>query len=146
MRTSEPIPAVRGREYDWNASASTGLRLRLHLAASTLPSGQRPRIASSVRKYERGTVLPAIEQHEQEQVEAEPALAQAARDVEQAKGDIRALVTDDANRIWTLREIQERIDTWRGTVVSLALMDMERNGEVEVRNDLSVRVLTLRSS
>jgi hypothetical protein len=82
----------------------------------------------------------------QEHAEAEPALARAAEDVAGAKIDIRWLLGQEPDRSWTVREIQDAIPGWSGTIVSLALMDMERSGEVATGVDLRVRVVALASS
>jgi hypothetical protein len=82
----------------------------------------------------------------QEHAEAEPALAHAAQDVAQAKVDIRELLAEEPDRLWTVREVQDAISGWSGTIVSLALMDMERTGEVATGVDLRVRVVALAPS
>lgn len=68
---------------------------------------------------------------------------QAADDVTRAKLDIRDLLRGDTAKTWTIREIQDRIDGWSGTIVALALMDLRRNGEVETTEGLGIRVLAL---
>lgn len=78
--------------------------------------------------------------------EAEPALVEAAQEVDRAKVDIRALLAKDTERIWTVREIQEEVTGWRGTIVSLALMDMERTGEIETAEDFRIHVRILQSA
>jgi hypothetical protein len=93
--------------------------------------------------HNREGLLPTIDQ--QALVEGEPALAQAADDVIQAKVDVREVLRGDTAKTWTIREVQDSIDGWSGTIVSLALMDMRRNGEVEMDNDLSIRVLALQT-
>lgn len=88
--------------------------------------------------------MPAIDQ--QERVEAEPALVRAADDVGRAKVDIRELLGGDTQKIWTIRQVQDNLTGWRGTIIHLALLDMSRSGEIEMGDDLAIRVVALRSS
>lgn len=67
----------------------------------------------------------------------------AAEDVRSAKSDIRKLLREYPAKIWTIREVQDRIDAWSGTIVSLAVLDMRRCGEFEMSDDLSIRVSAL---
>jgi hypothetical protein len=67
----------------------------------------------------------------------------AAEDVKNAKADIRKLLREHPAKFWTIREVQDRIDAWSGTIVSLALLDMRRSGELEMSDDLSIRVSAL---
>jgi hypothetical protein len=90
---------------------------------------------------EQEDLLPTIDQ--QQTVEAEPALVRAADDVSRAKMDIRGLLRGNTDETWTIREIQDRLSLWRGTIVHLALLDMRRQGEVEMGDDLAIRVLSL---
>lgn len=113
-------------------------------AAYPVPSGRCPIIVAGSTHREQEDVLPTIDQ--QGHVEAEPALVHVASDVSAAKADIRALLRGDAARTWTIREVQDSIHAWSGTIVSLALMDMERHGEVETGADLGVRVLALQAN
>jgi hypothetical protein len=80
---------------------------------------------------------------DQEHAEAEPALAEAKKDVDLAKVDIRELLGQDTERIWTVRQIQDAITHWRGTIVRLALFDMERAGEIETAKDFRIHVREL---
>ena len=86
--------------------------------------------------------LPTIEQ---QRVEAEPALVRAADDVSRAKVDIRDLLRGDADRTWTIREVQDKLSAWRGTIVHLALLDMSRSSEIEIGDDLAIRVVALQT-
>ena len=64
-----------------------------------------------------------------------------------AKLAIRELLGRDANKTtWTIREVQDNLNAWRGTIVHLALLDMSRSGEIEMGDDLAIRVLALNSS
>lgn len=81
---------------------------------------------------------------QQERVEAEPALVRAADDVGRAKVDIRKL-GGDTDKTWTIREVQDSLSAWRGTIVHLALLDMSRSGEIEMGDDLAIRVVALHS-
>ena len=108
-----------------------------------LPSSVRPTLDDQlvlVQIDEQEAVLPIIDQ---QHVEGEPALAQAADDVIRAKLDIRELLRGDTTKTWTIREIQDRIDGWSGTIVSLALMDLRRSSEIVMTEDLGIRVLAL---
>jgi hypothetical protein len=67
----------------------------------------------------------------------------AADDVSRAKVDIRELLRCNTEKTWTLRAIQDSLSPWRGTIVHLALLDMRRHGEVEIGDDLAIRVLAL---
>jgi hypothetical protein len=67
----------------------------------------------------------------------------AADDVTRAKMNIRAVLRADTGKTWTIREIQDRLSSWRGTIVHLALLDMRRQGEVEMGDDLAIRILAL---
>jgi hypothetical protein len=91
----------------------------------------------------RRVPLPTIEQ---QRVEAEPALVRAADDVSRAKVDIRHLLCGDADRTWTIREVQDKLSAWRGTIVHLALLDMSRSGEIEIGDDLGMRVVALQTA
>lgn len=85
--------------------------------------------------------MAAIEQ--QQDVEAEPALARAADDVSAAKVEVRELLQTERETNWTFRAVQDRIDRWSGTIVSLALLDMRKAGEIEFADDLTIRVVAL---
>lgn len=106
------------------------------------PGHARPSTSTVTHAKQEG-LLPTIDQ--QALVEGEPALAQAADDVIQAKVEVREVLRGDTAKTWTFREVQDSVDGWSGTIVSLALMDMRRNGEVEMDNDLSIRVLALQT-
>ena len=105
------------------------------------PDDTRPSSGTRSRTANRRPLLTTIDQ--QQHVEREPALAQAAEDVTRAKLDIRELLRGNLDKTWTIRELQASIDEWSGTIVSLALMDMRRDGEVEMTDDLGIRVLKL---
>lgn len=75
-------------------------------------------------------------------VESEPALARAAAGVSQARDGIRTLLSGEAGKAWTTREIQRRARAWRGSIVHLALLGMCRSGEIEIGNDLAIRAVT----
>jgi hypothetical protein len=106
------------------------------------PTGSAPSSADRSAD-EQGVFLPTINQ--QQTVEAEPALVRAASDVSQAKVDIRELLRGHTGKTWTIREIQDCLSAWRGTIVHLALLDLCRQGEVEMGDDLAIRVLTLKT-
>jgi hypothetical protein len=98
-------------------------------------SGSRSIIPIHRSTKEEG-VLPTIEQHEY--AEAEPALARAAESVSTAKGEIRDLLASDRERTWTVRDIQERLSHWRGTIIHLALLDMARHAELTLGGDFTI--------
>lgn len=52
---------------------------------------------------------------------------------------IRDLLAQDPTKAWTVREVQDRARTWSGTIISLALMDMRRCGEIDMGDDLRVK-------
>jgi hypothetical protein len=87
-----------------------------------------------------------IDQQERAEAEAEPSLVEAAREVELAKVEIRALLAENTERIWTVREVQDAITGWRGTIVRLALFDLERSGEIETATDFSIHVAELQTA
>lgn len=73
-------------------------------------------------------------------------MVRAGDDVAQAKVAIRELLCGDLDRTWTIREVQDSLTGWRGTIVSLALLDMRRTGELEMGDDFAVRVRALSTS
>ena len=62
-----------------------------------------------------------------------------------AKGKIRELLRDSTDQTWTIRDIQESLSQWRGTIVHLAVLDMCRHGEVVLGDDLTVQVIGLKA-
>jgi hypothetical protein len=87
----------------------------------------------------KGDPLPTIEE---QRAEAEPTLERVAENVSRAKVDVRKLL-DATDRAWTIRDIQAQLESWSGSIVYLAVLDMCRHGEVELEDDLTVRVIAL---
>lgn len=106
------------------------------------PSEPRRTISLLPHDEQEGS-LPTIDQ---QYAEAEPTLERAAEDVTEAKGEIRTLLHSDPGRTWTIRDIQEKLSHWRGTIIHLAVLDMARHNELILGDDLTVEVVTLRAS
>lgn len=115
--------------------AVAGLRMR--------PSPPDGKLSSFIERKAWNAALDAVlaalgSPVEPEPVEAEPVLSRIAADVEATKADVRVLLGTDER--WTVRALQDRLRPRPSTIVSLAVLGLEKAGEVEFADDWSIRL------
>jgi hypothetical protein len=74
-----------------------------------------------------------------EEAGAESALADLAKDVRRAEAALKAILAENENRTWTIKELQDAAaDGVSPSVMSIAFLRLEEAGVVSVDTDLRV--------